>query len=121
MVSYGSTEILKDSAAVKAMADEVLRRAQNGQAAWWIKKERWEQQNPPPKQSPPQPNQPIPPSDVVASEAHGKLYTEFMLSLMEQFWGKPYAALEAANIMGGQNLPDGAFERLTHFVLSTAD
>src|SRR5258708_19815296 len=117
MVSYGSTEILKDSAAVKAMADEVLRRAQNGQAAWWIKKERWEEQNPPPKQSPPQPNQPIPPSDMAASEAYGRLYTEFMLSLMEQFWGMPYAAWEAATIMGGQNLPAGAFDQLPDFFL----
>jgi hypothetical protein len=121
MVSYGYTEILRDSAAVKTIADEVLRRAPNGQAAWWIKKERWEEQNPPPKQSPPQPNQPIAPSDVAASEAYGKLYTDFMLSLMEQFWGKPYAAFEAAHIMGAQNLPDGAFERLADFVLSNAE
>jgi hypothetical protein len=121
MVSYGYTEILKDSAPVKAIADEVLRRAPNGQAAWWIKKERWEEQNPPPKQSPPQPNQPIPPSDVAASEAYGKLYTDFMLSLMEQFWNKPYAAFEADHLMGAQNLPDGAFERLADLVLSNAE
>ena len=121
MVSYGYTEILKDSAPVKAIADEVLRRAPNGQAAWWIKKERWEEQNPPPKQSPPQPNQPIPPSDVAAGEAYGRLYTDFMLSLMEQFWGKPYAAFEADHLMGAQNLPDGAFERLADLVLSNAE
>jgi hypothetical protein len=102
MVSYGYTEILKDSAAIKTIEDEVLRRAPNGQPTWWIKKERWEEQNPPPKQSPPQPNQPIPPNDVAASEAYGKLYTEFMLSLMEQFWGKPYAALEAATSWAGK-------------------
>ena len=85
--------------ALKTIEDEVLRRAPNGQAAWWIKKERWEEQNPPPKQTPPQPNQPIPPSDMAASEAYRKSHTDFMLSLMEQFWGKPYAAFEAAHIM----------------------
>ena len=37
MVSYGYREILKDNAAVKTIADEVLRRAPNGQPAWWIK------------------------------------------------------------------------------------
>jgi hypothetical protein len=121
MVSYGYSEILKDNAPVKAIEDEVLRRAPNGQAAWWIKKERWEEQNPPPKQSPPQPNQPIPPSDVAASEAYRRLYTDFMLSLMEQFWGKPYAALEADHLMGARDLPDGAFERLADLVLSNAE
>jgi AhpC/TSA family len=121
MVSHGYTEILKDSVPVKTIADEVLRRAPNGQAAWWIKKERWEEQNPPPKQTPPQPNQPIPPSDVAASEAYGKLYTDFMLSLMEQFWGKPYAAFEADHLMAAQNLPDGAFERLADLVLSNSE
>jgi len=121
MVSYGYTEILKENAAVKTIEDEVLRRAPNGQAAWWIKKGRWEEQNPPPKQSPPQPNQPIPPSDMAASEAYGKSYTEFMLSLMEQFWGKTYAAEEAEHLMGAQDLPDGAFERLVDLVLSNAE
>jgi hypothetical protein len=119
IVWYGYEEILKDNAAVKTMDDEVLRHAPNGQAAWWIKKWRWEEQNPPPKQSPPQPNQPIFVSE--AGKAYGKSYREFMLSLIEQFWGKPYAAFEADHIMRARDLPDGAFEHLADLVLSNAE
>ena len=121
MVSFGYSEILKDNGAVKAIEDETLLRAPNGQASWWIAQERWREKNPPPHQSPPVPNQPIPPSDIAAGEAYGARHTAFMLPLIERFWGKPYAAFEAANLMNAPSLPVGAFERLSDFVLSNAD
>jgi len=47
-VSFGYSDILKDDGADKAIEDETLLRAPNGQAAWWIAQERWKEQNPPP-------------------------------------------------------------------------
>ena len=44
-----------------------------------------------------------------------------MLPLIERFWGKPYAAFEAANLMNAPSLPAGAFERLADLVLSNAE
>jgi hypothetical protein len=75
MVSFGYTEILKDHGAAKAIEDETLLRAPNGQAAWWIAQNRWREQNPPPQQSPPVRNQPIPPREVAAGEAYNARQT----------------------------------------------
>src|SRR5579872_138817 len=121
ITSFGYAEILKEVGAVKAIAAETLVRAPNGQATWWIAQERWRENNPPPQQSPPLPNQPIPPSDMAAEEAYGARHAAFMLPLVERFWGKPYAAFEAANLMNARSLPPGAFERLSDFVLSDAE
>ena len=121
MVSSGYTDILKDPTPVKGIDDEVLHRAPHGHSAWWIRKARWEEEHPTPKSSPPQPGQPTPPEEVEAEEAYGKLRTEFMLSLIEQFRGTPDAAYEAADIMTAPGLPDGAFEWLADLVLSNAE
>ena len=115
MVSYGYEEILKDKTAEIAIEDETLLRAANGQAAWWIEQERWKEQNPPPQLS--AWKQPIPPREMAYSERRAA----FMLKLIERFWGKPYAAIEAANLMNAKGLPAGAFERLADFVLSNAE
>ena len=121
MVSFGYKQILGDDAAVKAIEDETLLRAPNGEASWWIAQDRWREKNPPPQRSTPEPNQPIPPSDVAADEAYGARHTAFMLPLIERFWGKPYAAFEAVNLLNAQSLPAGAFERLADLVLSNAE
>jgi hypothetical protein len=121
MASLGYGEILKDTITVRAIDDEVLVRAPNGEATWWIAQERWREQNPPPHRSPPVRNEPIPPSEVAAEEEYGSRQAAFMLPLIERFWGKPYAAFEAGNFLMAQNLPPGMFERLADFVLSNAE
>ncbi len=121
MVSFGYKQILGDEAAVKAIEDETLLGAPNGEVSWGIEQDRWREKNPPPQRSTPEPNQLIPPSDVAADEAYAARYTAFMLPLIERFWGKPYAAFEAANLLNAQSLPAGAFERLADLVLSNAE
>ena len=67
------------------------------------------------------PNEPFPQDEVAAGEEYGTRYNAFMLSLMERFWGKPYAAFEASHLLRAQALPPGAFERLADFVLSNME
>ncbi|HKW96480.1 MAG TPA: TlpA disulfide reductase family protein [Bryobacteraceae bacterium] len=121
MVSFGYKDVLQDATPIKAIDDEVLSRAPNGQAAWEIRKARWEEQNPAPKASAPQPGQPLPREEMAAEEAYAKLRNEFMVSLIEQFRDTPDAADEAAEIMTAQDLPDSTFEWLADLVLSKAE
>jgi peroxiredoxin len=120
-VSFGYVRVLGEPQAVNSLEDEILRRAPQSEAAYGIQSNRWSQENPPPGQPKMKPGEPIPQGFIAASDAYGAKRAAFMVSLIERFWGRPFAANDAANLLDAQSLPPATFERMADFVLSDAE
>jgi hypothetical protein len=120
-VSFGYVRVLDDPQAVNSLEDEILRRAPRSETAYEVESDRWSQQNPPPR--PPK----IKPGEVIvqrvsdASDEYVTKRTAFMVPLIERFWGRPCAVLDATNLLDYQGLPAATFERMADFVLSEAE
>jgi peroxiredoxin len=120
-VSFGYASVLEDAQAVNSVDDEILRRAPQSETAYEIRRDRWSQQNPPPGPPKMKPGEPFPQSFSAASDAYVTKRAAVMVPLIERFWGRPCAALDAANLLDYQELPVATFERMADFVLSEAE
>lgn len=120
LLSMGYSQILDESAAIKSLPDEVLAHAPNSGAAYSIRKERWERENPPP----PRPT-PANPQDgqifTAADQAYSARYTAFSLALIKEYWGQGRAGFDARNLITSEHVPPEMAEALADLALSTAE
>jgi hypothetical protein len=121
LVSSGYRRELQDSQGLKSLYNEVLKRAALSHAAYDIYGTLWSLQNPPPQPPRPEPGGVLPQSRFADGEAYRAKQIAFLLPLIERFWGRPYAAADAWQLLSDPGLSAGKFERLADFVLSDAE
>lgn len=120
LLSLGYSQILEESAAIQSLSDDILAHAPKSGAAYSIRKERWERENPPPTHSSP-PNPEEGQLFTAADQEYGARYSAFSLALIQEYWGQPLAAFDASHLVAGEHVPPDMAAALADLVLSSAE
>jgi len=120
LLPFGYTEVLKEGALADSFPDEILERAPKSSAAYSIRKERWQRENPPP--AVPQPADPSQGQPYTqAQQAYDTRSVAFSLALLKDFWGQEFAGYEAGQLFSSEGVPADMVGELADLALSNAE
>jgi peroxiredoxin len=120
LLPFGYTEVLKEGALVGSFPDEILKRAPKSSAAYSIRRERWQKENPPP--AVPQPADPSQGQPYTqAQQAYDTRSVAFSLALLKDFWGQEFSGYDAGHLLSVEGVPADMVGELADLALSTAE